>query len=170
MDSKQRKNLSVTVIAVICLFAFCFLLTACATTSAEATEKQTEAQYEKAVITDHTHDWEESENIEEAIVKTIPLQSFACEGVERVYLVRYRVNLYNAITDYYVACDESFKDIGLAIRNYDIVIEYISEGIPRLEKYKDPEVYCKECGARLVQEGYTYKFCIPEGTYLVHFE
>lgn len=168
MDSKQRKSLSAIVLSVIGLFVFCLFLTACATATPEHT--QPAVQYEKDNTTDHTHNWDEVENVEETLVKTIPLQSFACEGVERVYLIRYRPNLYNTITDYYVACNEDFEDIELAVRNYEIVIEYITEGEPRVEKYKDPQVFCSECGARLVHEGYTYKFCIPEGTYLVRFD
>lgn len=168
MDSNQRKTLASIVIAVIFLFVFCFMLTACATSDTGHT--QPAVQYEKDNTTNHTHDWQEAENVEETLVKTVPLQSFACEGIERVYLIRYRPNLYNTITDYYIACKEDFKDIEVAVRNYNVVIEYITDGIPRLEKYEDPQVFCSECGARLVHEGYTYKFCIPEGTYLVRFE
>ena len=168
MDSKQRKILGITGISVICLFVFCLLLVGCAINKTEST--QPTVQYEKDNTTDHTHSWDKVENVEDALLETTLLKSFACKGIERVYVVRYRYSLYNPVTDHYTACDENFKDIEISARDSNIVIEYISEGTPRLEKYKDPQVFCSECGARLVHEGYTYKFCIPEGTYLVRFE
>ena len=84
----------------------------------------TEIEYEKVC----EHDWVFSEE-RATLVRIVELECVASEGIEKVYLTRYRGELDSKYEDIYTAYDKNLKDI--IIQYYDgvIEIEYFPAGV-----------------------------------------
>lgn len=119
------------------------------------------------------HNWVIAEK-GSTLIRTVNLASVASEGIEKVYLTRYR-NMFEETTgDIYIAYDENLEDITLLYWDGVFEIEYFPDGvdteIPRMEEYEFTLYDCENCNEfkHVSAEKLTmYKFNIPEGTYLI---
>ena len=156
-------------ITIICV---CMLINSLSKSSVSKEPVQ-ETVVVEAETVNHSHDWQEVEIEAAALIETKELQAVASEGVPVVYLTRYRSDKNGSNKDKYIAYDVEFNEIIILSNtaNLKIEIEYISEGKPRLEVYQHGNPKCSICESILISyELKTYKFCIPEGTLLIHWE
>lgn len=110
------------------------------------------------------------------LIRNVKLECIASEGIDVVYLTRYRGSFENSYDDIYIAYDEHLKDITLQYFDGVFEIEYFPAGVgmgtPRLEEYKFTLYACEneDCNSlqHVADENLTlYRFYIPEGTYLI---
>lgn len=125
--------------------------------------------------TDCEHDWIISDEYI-TLIRTVNLECVASEGIERVYLTRYRGAFEHDDADVYIAYDENLTDITLQDWDGVFQIEYfpagVGMGIPRLEEYEFTlyacaNESCNELKHVPVDSQTLYRFYIPEGTYLI---
>ena len=174
----MRRNAELAVIAsfvgLMGILIICVLMIADSRMKSEVTEEPVQETVKvEAQTENHTHDWKEVSIEAAALIETKELQAVASEGVPVIYLTRYRSEQNGSNKDKYVAYDAEFNDVIICadMPNSKIEIEYISEGKPRLEVYQHGNPKCSICEATLISyELKTYKFCIPEGTLLIHWE
>ena len=143
------------------------------------------AKYEKEEVTNQlpsmeasevcNHNWVFSEE-KATLIRTVELECVASEGIERVYLTRYRGSFDYDDTDVYIAYDENLNDITLQDWDGVFQIEYfpagVGMGIPRLEEYEFTlyacaNESCNEMKHVPADKQTLYRFYIPEGTYLI---
>ena len=133
----------------------------------------TEIEYEKVC----EHNWVFSEE-KATLIRTIELECVASQGIERVYLTRYRGALDGKYEDVYIAYDKNLKDV--TIQYFDGVIEVkyfpagVGMGTPRLEEYEFTLYACEneDCNEFKhvpADKQILYRFYIPEGTYLITY-
>ncbi len=110
------------------------------------------------------------------LIRSVNLECVASEGIERVYLTRYREAFDRTGGDVYIAYDENLKDITLQYWDGVFQIEYFPAGVgmgtPRLEEYEFTLYACanEDCNEfkHVSADKLTlYRFYIPEGTYLI---
>lgn len=110
------------------------------------------------------------------LIRSVKLECIASEGIDVVYLTRYRGSFENSYDDIYIAYDEHLKDITLQYFDGVFEIEYFSAGVgmgtPRMEEYEFTLYACEneDCNSlqHVAGEKLTlYRFYIPEGTYLI---
>ena len=110
------------------------------------------------------------------LIRSVKLECIASEGIDVVYLTRYRGSFENSYDDIYIAYDEHLKDITLQYFDGVFEIEYFSAGVgmgtPRMEEYEFTLYACEneDCNSlqHVADEKLTlYRFYIPEGTYLI---
>lgn len=123
------------------------------------------------------HDWVFSEE-KATLVRTVELEYVASQGIERVYLTRYRDIPSDKFGDVYIAYDKNLKDITIEYFDGEIEIEYfpagVGMGIPRMEEYEFTVYVCANENCNYMQHVPTdmqrfYRFHIPEGTYLITY-
>lgn len=143
------------------------------------------AKYEKEEVTNQlpsmeasevcNHNWVFSEE-KATLIRTVELECVASQGIERVYLTRYRGVLDNKYEDVYTAYDKNLKDITIQYYDGVIEIEYFPAGVgmgtPRMEEYEFTVYVCANENCNHMQHVPTdkqrfYRFYIPEGTYLI---
>ncbi|MBQ6860235.1 MAG: hypothetical protein IJO08_01150 [Clostridia bacterium] len=168
-------RLIASVIGIFGIFIMCILMICRDISNREIVEENatTENVNIEVETVNHTHDWKEIAIEASAIIETKELQAVASEGVPVVYLTRYRSDQNGSSKDKYMAYDSEFNDviISASMPNARIEVEYITEGTPRLEVYEHSKPICSICQAKLVSyQLRTYKFLIPEGTLLIHWE
>ena len=119
------------------------------------------------------HNWVIAEK-GSTLIRIVNLASVASEGIEKVYLTRYRDMFEESTGDIYIAYDENLEDITLLYWDGVFEIEYFPAGvdneIPRMEEYEFTLYDCENCNEfkHVSAEKLTmYKFYIPEGTYLI---
>lgn len=121
------------------------------------------------------HNWVFSEE-KATLIRTVELECVASQGIERVYLTRYRGALDNKYEDVYTAYDKNLKDITIQYYDGVIEIEYFPAGVgmgtPRMEEYEFTVYVCANENCNHMQHVPTdkqrfYRFYIPEGTYLI---
>ena len=175
----KRKGVELTVIASIIgvfgIFVICVLMVYKFVSESRTIENDTTQETVKveAETLDHTHDWQEVAIEAATIIETKELRAVASEGIPVVYLTRYRSKQNGLIQDEYIVYDAALNDIRISenMPNIHIEVEYITDGTPRLEVYEHGKPICSICEARLLSyQLRTYKFYIPEGTLLIHWE
>lgn len=119
------------------------------------------------------HSWVISEEYS-TLIRTVNLASVASEGIEKVYLTRYRDMFEESTGDIYIAYDENLEDITLLYWDGVFEIGYLPVGVdnetPRMEEYEFTLYDCENCNELKHVSGEKltlYKFFIPEGTYLI---
>lgn len=142
-------------------------------------------EYEKPDVSDNLvvsdsetkceHDWVFSEE-KATLIRTVELECVASQGIEKVYLTRYRGALDGKYEDVYTAYDKNLKDI--TIQHFDGMIEIkyfpagVGMGTPRMEEYEFTLYVCANENCNHMQhvpsdQQTLYRFYIPEGTYLI---
>ena len=133
----------------------------------------TEIEYEK--VCEHNFVFSEEKA---TLIRTVELECVASQGIERVYLTRYRGALDGKYEDVYTAYDKNLKDI--TIQHFDGVIEIkyfpagVGMGTPRMEEYEFTVYVCANENCNHMQhvpadKQTLYRFYIPEGTYLITY-
>ena len=143
------------------------------------------AKYEKEEVTNQlpsmeasgvcNHKWVFSEEYS-TLVRNVELECVASDGIEVVYLTRYRGRFDTTGTDVYIAYTKNLRDITIQTFDGTIEIEYFPAGVgmgtPRLEEYEFTLYACEneECNEFKhvpAEKQKLYRFYIPEGTYLI---
>ncbi len=168
-------RLIAAVIGIFGIFIMCILMICRDVSNREIIEEDIDNETVKveAETLDHTHDWQEVAIEAATIIETKELRAVASEGIPVVYLTRYRSKQNGLIQDEYIVYDAALNDIRISenMPNIHIEVEYITDGTPRLEVYEHGKPICSICEARLLSyQLRTYKFYIPEGTLLIHWE
>ena len=121
------------------------------------------------------HKWIFSEEYG-TLTRNVNLACVASEGIERVYLTRYRGRFDTTGTDVYIAYTENLRDITIQSFEGTIEIEYFPAGVgmgtPRLEEYEFTLYACQnedcnEFKTVPTEKKTVYRFYIPEGSYLI---
>ena len=142
-------------------------------------------KYEKEEVTNQlpsmeasevcNHKWVFSEEYS-TLIRNVELECVASEGIEVVYLTRYRGRFDTTGTDVYIAYTKNLRDITIQSFDGTIEIEYFPAGVgmgtPRLEEYEFTLYACEneECNEFKhvpAEKQKLYRFYIPEGTYLI---
>ena len=116
------------------------------------------------------HSWVFSEE-RGTLIRQAELECVASDGIEKVYLTRYRSAFDSKYDDMYIAYDKNLKDITVQYFDGSIDVRYFIDGmgIPRLEVYETLLV-CENCDSVKdvpAEKATIYRFYIPEGTYLI---
>ena len=138
-------------------------------------DAQTDELISTQTNTECEHNWIISDEYL-TLIRTVNLECVASEGIEKVYLTRYRGAFDHDDSDVYIAYDENLQDITLQDWDGVFQIEYFPAGVgmgtPRLEEYEFTLYACENENCNELKhvprdKTTLYRFYIPEGTYLI---